>query len=529
MSKTLSPDELRNAWSRLSDVEQRELRHKLLKKKARTDLGAFGEYVFNLKPAPHHQQILDLLTKYPEDDLLIVAPPRHAKTTWVGVIYPLFRIMQDPSVHVVYVSSTIEQSLKQSIEVRDSIETNDYFKQVCDDVFPAKNRQWQKNMWTIRSQRWRGDKDPTFIATGFDGNILGSTADEIIIDDLNDRKNTATPYMRQKVQDWVARTVLTRRSPRGRVVCIMTRWHADDLAGWFKTLGFKCLEMQAIGCGGCNIDHQHRPKDAPLWKEEWSFEKLLKVKTTMDIWQWEGVYQGNPTPIGGTIWKEEWWRYYRTDFESPAQKELPSLPQDYSLKIQSWDTSQKEGSENDWSVCETWQYEQGNYYLIDVYRAKHEYPDLKKAVIEQYRKHYPGVVLIEEASSGASLVQEMPIETSVPIIGIKPETDKLARAKASTPPLMAGRVFLPAAADWLYTFVQEHSDFPQGKWRDQVDATSQALTWIRTNTGDGSDALQGTDDLRVPRSHWSPTAADALGGDILIGEDWGLSRWSRFD
>lgn len=527
-------EELAQKWEQLSPEAKAKVKELRLLKKAKTNLAAFGEYVFGHKPAFHHQQIIDFIENNPNDDILIVAPPRHAKTTWVGVILPTFLIGQDPSRHIVYASATNEQSVKQSIEVKETIENSEYFHNVFPDVTPSKNRQWAKHMWTIQSPRFRGDKDPTFIATGYKGNILGSTSDITIIDDLNDDKNTATPYMRQKVQDWVVRTLMTRRSPRGRIICIMTRWHSDDLAGFFKKIGFKTLVLQAIGCGGmeygCHLEHVHRPLNEPLWdgSDNWPLEKLLKIKSGMDMWQWEGVYQGNPTPVGGSIFKEEWWRYYRTDWDEISdQTDLPPLPTEFHLKIQSWDTSQKTGEENDWSVCTTWGWGQGNYYLLDVFRAKLEYPDLKRAVIAQYVKHKPGIVLVEDASSGASLLQELPIETSLPILGIKPESDKQSRARAASVAMQAARVYLPAGADWLYIYVSEMSDFPMGSWRDQVDSTSQAITWIRQNTGEDSSFADAAEELSQSRSRWAPTASEALSADWLVGE--GLGRWSRFD
>ena len=525
-------EELKSFYNSLSSAEQEKIRGILLKKSAMDNMSNFGEYVYGHKPARHHIQIIKLIEENPNDNLLIIAPPRHAKTTYCGVILPTYMIAKQPGIHIIYVSSTIEQSLKQSIQVRDTVQNNPQFREICSDVTPAYHRQWQKNSWTVKSPRFLSDKDPTFIATGFDGNILGSTGDLIIIDDLNDRKNTATPYMRQKVQDWVVRTLLTRLSPKGRVICIMTRWHADDLAAFFKDNNFKTLVMPALGCGGCTLDHEHRPLNEALWPSEWSFDRLVtKVKNTMDMWQWEGVYQGNPTPSGGSIWREEWWRYYRTD---PNNEKLPLCPEEFSLKVQSWDTSQKTGEENDWSVCTTWGFSGGNYYLLDVFRKKMEYPELKQAVKNQYGIHLPGIVLVENASSGQSLVQELPVETSIPILPIKVESDKQARGRAASWAAQAGRVYLPESSDWLYEFVQEMNDFPQGRWRDQADSVSQALTWIRLNTSDDSTLGESMDANVLSRSHWAVTQSDRivdiediLGSDELY-QDGFLSRWNRF-
>jgi len=55
-------------------------------------------------------------------------------------------------------------------------------------------------------------------------------------------------------------------------------------------------------------------------------------------------------------------------------------------KVQSWDTANKATELSDYSVCTTWGVDYKHYYLIDVVRRKLNYPDLKRAVIEEAKK-----------------------------------------------------------------------------------------------------------------------------------------------
>jgi predicted phage terminase large subunit-like protein len=45
-----------------------------------------------------------------------------------------------------------------------------------------------------------------------------------------------------------------------------------------------------------------------------------------------------------------------------------------------------------------------------------------------------------------------------------------------------GRVVLPKDAPWLPDFERELRYFPNGKYTDQVDSFSQALTWVQLRT-----------------------------------------------
>ena len=75
--------------------------------------------------------------------------------------------------------------------------------------------------------------------------------------------------------------------------------------------------------------------------------------------------------------------------------------------VQSWDTASTAEELSNYSVCTTWLVRGDAYYLIDVFRERLTYPDLKRAVLAQYRKFQAGVVLIENKGSGISLIQDL--------------------------------------------------------------------------------------------------------------------------
>ena len=120
-----------------------------------------------------------------------------------------------------------------------------------------------------------------------------------------------------------------------------------------------------------------------------------------------------------------------------------------------------------------------NFYLIDVFREKVEFPDLKRAFIAAYDRDHPDAVLVEDLASGQSLIQEIKRETKIPVLPVKVDKDKVARAHAVTPLIEAGRVYLPERAVWLYDYIEELSAFPLGAHDDQVDMTTQALSWLQ--------------------------------------------------
>jgi hypothetical protein len=69
--------------------------------------------------------------------------------------------------------------------------------------------------------------------------------------------------------------------------------------------------------------------------------------------------------------------------------------------------------------------------------------------------------------------------TVLPIIPVRVDSDKLARAQAVTPTIEAGKVLLPESAPWKNDFLDETATFPNGVHDDCVDSMTQALNYLR--------------------------------------------------
>ena len=113
-------------------------------------------------------------------------------------------------------------------------------------------------------------------------------------------------------------------------------------------------------------------------------------------------------------------------------------------------------------------------------RVRLDFPALKRKVIEVYEcwaQLQKPTVLIEDAGSGTSLIQEL-YDYDIPAIGIRSEGDKVMRMSAQIAKIEAGAVHLPRQAAWLDALKSELLAFPQGLHDDQVDSISQALNWI---------------------------------------------------
>jgi predicted phage terminase large subunit-like protein len=154
--------------------------------------------------------------------------------------------------------------------------------------------------------------------------------------------------------------------------------------------------------------------------------------------------------LGGGLVKTAWFRRYPPD----------ELPLAFERVLQSWDTANKATELSDFSVCTSWGVLGKNLYLIDVLRRRMEYPDLKRAVREQYERFNPTVVLIEDKASGTQLVQELLAEGLHAVTRYRPQSDKIMRLHAQTAMIENGFVHVPNRAPWLGQYLAELTAFP---------------------------------------------------------------------
>jgi predicted phage terminase large subunit-like protein len=176
--------------------------------------------------------------------------------------------------------------------------------------------------------------------------------------------------------------------------------------------------------------------------------------------------------VEGNLIRRAWLRHFE-----PADLPAPSYP---TKIVQSWDIAMVTGDQNDYSVCTTWRADKDDVYLLDVFRGRLEYPDLRRKVIALAQDRRPATILIEDAGPGMNLLQDL--QRSMPTglirpIGVKPEGSKVDRMAAQSAKIEASYVHLPKGAPWLGEFLSELLAFPNGRHDDQVDSVSQFLRW----------------------------------------------------
>lgn len=221
----------------------------------------------------------------------------------------------------------------------------------------------------------------------------------------------------------------------------------------------------------------------PFWNQTLEDERLRDKRllpAAMYEHVWEGAYL---TGDMGEVFKWNWFQVH--DFHPPFLG--------FEKIVHSWDTAYKAEDHNDPSCCTVWGIRNGKAYLLDCVNERMEYPALKSKVVEMAHRYNPSHILIEDKSSGQSLIQEMRA-ISMPVIPIKIShgQDKIARASKATGAIEAGNVFMPKQAEWLGEVKKQlvrfsfDKDLQKKQHDDIVDSVSQFINWWQ-GRGSGLD------------------------------------------
>jgi predicted phage terminase large subunit-like protein len=398
--------------------------------------------------------------------LIINMPPRHTKSEFASYLLPAWFLGKYPDKKVIQTSHTAELAVGFGRKVRNLVDSDVY-----GNIFPHLSLQVDSKA----AGRWNTSKGGDYFAIGVGGAVTGKGADLLIIDDPHSEQEAAlaatNPEVYDKVYEWYTSGPRQRLQPGGAIVVVMTRWAQRDLTGQvIKSSAqrggeeWEVIEFPAI-----------MPSGKPLWPEFWSLDELSALKEELPNSKWQAQYQQNPVGNESAIVKRDWWKIWEKDEPPPC---------DYIL--QTWDTAFEKHQRADYSAGTTW----GVFYnsednncpniiLLDTYKKRVEWVELKRDVLEQYNQWEPDGMLIEKKATGAPLIYELramgiPVQEYTPSKG----QDKIARLNSVSDIIASGKVWVPQTR-WAEELVDEIAAFPSGEHDDLVDATTLALMRFR--------------------------------------------------
>lgn len=411
-------------------------------------------------------------------NLVVNIPPGFAKSTIVSVCTPAWRWILKPAWRSIFASGNPAVSTRDSMKCRAILESTWYRRtfgiswKLADDA----------NLKTRYENTAKGFR----VALSSGSRVTGDRADSLFIDDPLDAADAYSSAARANVHSWFDSAFANRLNDMrtGTRVLIAQRLHPEDLAGHVLSTEADAWETLVIPQ---EFEQSRRYTTSLGWTDprtadgELAFPErfpqsvLDSERMRLGDSGYAGQHQQRPFSAEGEVFKRGGLQLW---------PEAQPLPQ-FSTVVVSLDTAFKTKEESDYSVgFAIGQFDKG-YMLLDRVRGRFAYPALKQIMTEWATRWKPSAVLVEDAASGQSLIQDLQFGTSLPVVAVRPDGDKLMRAHTIVPLWESNRIFVAAGTVWIPEFLEELHAFPKSPHDDQVDAFVQGVRWLVRPAGLG--------------------------------------------
>ena len=429
--------------------------------------GDFLSFVRHVWPqfieGKHHQKIAEKFNDIANGKikrLIINMPPRHTKSEFASFLLPAWMVGRKPDLKIIQTTHTTELAIRFGRKAKTLIDSPEY-----QQIFKTRLREDSQ-----AAGKWETAQGGEYYAAGVGSAITGRGADLLIIDDPHSEQDALNMPALERAYEWYTSGPRQRLQPGGAIVLVMTRWNMKDLTGALlksqkelKSDKWEIIEFPAI-----------MPSGKPVWPGYWNKDELDGVKASLSIGKWNAQWMQNPTAEEGSLIKREWWKTWEKPYVPPLQH-----------VIQSYDTAYLKKETADFTAITTWgvfypnEDSPANLILLDSYKERVEFPELRKEAFRQYRYWNPETVIIEAKAAGLPLTYELR-KIGIPVINFTPSKgqDKHARVNAVSPLFESGVIWAPDEK-FAEEVIEECASFPYGDHDDLVDSTTQAVMRFR--------------------------------------------------
>jgi predicted phage terminase large subunit-like protein len=461
---------------------------------AASSLIAFGHFMSREFKSPNHIQVVaDALERVERGEikrLVLNLPPRYGKSMLASQLFPSWYLGRHPDRDII--CSANGQELADSFgRVVRNLMSSEELQRVFPGVHVADDSQAVNRFDVVDDRAGFRGRRGAYKGFGRNGRPTGTGAHLLLMDDLLVEREADSDAAIAECHRSI-RQFRSRLAPGGAWVVINTRYRENDPVGYIMTEyaadgPWTVISLPALA--ETEEDHVlpdgsvwHRDQGDPLWPERWSLEDVLRTRDLLlriSPQDWYGQHLCRPVPAEGALVKMTWFaqrRYARRD----------EILMRCNRVVISADTSKGATANAARSAFLVFAEDHTGAYLVHVIAEPLPYPQLRTVTKQLCRDWKPTILLIEDHSSGQSLIQDLRNDIDwprTPIVGVHPERDKVTRMSVVTPQLADGQLWLPAAGlfPWQADFEKELTFFPRSTHKDQVDAFSQFLSWRQRN------------------------------------------------
>ena len=414
--------------------------------------------------------------------LIISLPPRHGKTQLASKMFPAWFIGRNP--HLSLIFGTYNEKFSQDIgrAVRDIMLSPGYAQ-----VFPNT----QLKVDSQASDRLETISGGVMAFVGRGGTTTGRGGDALIIDDpLKDRQEADSPTIRDTLWQWFTQVIASRlMDESGRIMLIQTRWHQDDLVGRLtdpqnsyydpdEAKEWKVIDLPALAMDA--KDPLGRKEGEALWPGRFGRGFLLGLQRR-DARGFSALYQGRPSPAGGTFFSVKWLNTYR--------------PQDLPINLRYYAASDHAVSLAQYAdktclLMVGLDDEENIWVLPDCVWRSLNAEQCVEAMLRMMKAHRPLFWWAERSHISKSIgpfLRKRMLETQTfcSLIEMQPIADKQTRAQSIQGRMSMGKLRFPERAPWWPAARDQMLKFPYDQHDDFVDALAYVGLGLTLQVGAG--------------------------------------------
>ncbi len=420
-----------------------------------------------------------------EEFIAIAAPRAHSKSTAISFCFVLAAILFRKHTFGIICSGTSSTSVLflQDIknEIQDNVEIQNLFgikrdnegrvlfaKDTEDDVIIQFEDGYQARLLAKGAeQKLRGIK-------------WGSKRPDLIIgDDLEDDEQVLNKDRREKFRKWFYGALLPCRAMGGKVIIVGTILHLDSLLERLMP-----SENSKETIKEDLVTYSHKPRRT--WKSikyrahNKDFSKILWKERYDKAW-FQAKFEDYSSQGLSDIYAQEFLNepldetnafFKRTDFVNLTKEDKEKKVTYYVAA----DLAVSEKQRADYTaIVVGGMDESGILQIRNVIRERMDSSQIVNTLLSLQRIYDPHIMAIEEGAISKAIgpfFREQMIATGTfpNIVGLKPSTDKITRARSIQARCRARAVRFDKDSDWYSTLEEELARFPRDKHDDQVDA-----------------------------------------------------------
>lgn len=416
--------------------------------------------------------------------LILMAPPQHGKSDTI-TDFIAWISGKHPELKTIFASFSSRLGVRTNLRIQRQMSSDRYKRIFRDGARLAESAAdgYQRNQELIEFV----GKEGSFRNTTVEGSITGESLDLGVIDDpMKGRAEANSPTRREGVWNWFTDDFNTRFSENAGMLMILTRWHIDDPAGRMVDADptIEVVRYKAIADEDEFNEEGElvRRKGEALFPGHKSLSFLMARKRVMTESSWQSIYQQSPIVVGGELFPVNCFRL------------VPFIPKGVNIlkTVRYWDKAGTQDGGKFTAGVLMAKLSDGRFIVLDVVRKQLNYHNREQLIKTTARDDGVSTTVWVEQEPGSG-GKESAQRTVANIPGYTVYADKVQGDKYTRAEPYAGQVqgenVLLLTAPWNKKFLEEHEFFPNGPFKDQVDAAAGAFAKLTDETGKKAGTL----------------------------------------